>query len=222
MKQNPIKQILSLLTDEYGNREWKLDPDPIAVLIQTILSQNTSDLNSHRAFASLITSFGSWEKILTAGIEQIADSIRFGGLAEVKARYIKQALMEIKHRRGKLSLEFLKRLSVDEARGWLIQIPGVGMKTASCVLLFSLGLSALPVDTHVSRLTRRLGLTDSKIPIDKISKLLESVVPKKDVYVFHVLLIEHGRRVCKAQHPRCSQCILQSICPSYEKLSKLE
>lgn len=222
MKQNRVKQILSLLTGEYGNRRWQLDHDPIAVLIQTILSQNTSDLNSHRAFASLVTSFDNWEKMLNASIDQISHSIRFGGLAEIKGNYIKRTLMEIKRRRGELKLDFLKPLPVNKARNWLLQLPGVGMKTASCVLLFSLGMPALPVDTHISRVTRRLYLIDNKTPIDKAHKLLESLVPKKDVYAFHVLLIEHGRKICKAQRPKCSQCILHSICPSYEELSQLK
>ncbi len=222
MKQHLIRQILNLLTEGYGNREWHLDHDSIAVLVQTILSQNTSDQNSRRAFAALVASFGSWEKILIASIGQIADSIRLGGLAEVKARYIKQALVEIKRRRGQLGLEFLRQLPVDEARDWLMQLPGVGIKTASCVLLFSLGMPALPVDTHIARLARRLGLIDSKTPVDKAHNLLESTVSKKDVYAFHVLLIEHGRKVCKAQRPRCPNCILQNICPSYEELNRLK
>jgi endonuclease-3 len=210
------------LTAEYGNREWRLDHDPIAVLIQTILSQNTSDQNSNRAFTSLASQFTGWDKVATASTSKIEESIRFGGLAKVKAVYIKQALMEIRQRRGKLSLEFLKELTVDKARNWLIRLPGVGMKTASCVLLFSLGMPALPVDTHVSRLSRRLGLISSKEPIDKAHKVLENIVTRNDVYAFHVLLIEHGRKICKAQCPRCSRCVLQNICPSYEELSKCE
>ena len=220
VKQGRIKQILDLLAEEYGKREWRLDPDPLSVLVQTILSQNTSDQNSHRAFASLTTSFTDWEKVTSASISQIADTIRFGGLAEVKARYIKQTLQEIKHRRGELKLDFLKRLPLEQARAWLMQLPGVGLKTASCVLLFSLGMPALPVDTHVSRLARRLGLIDNKISIDRAHELLESIVPQRDVYTFHVLLIEHGRKVCKAQRPLCHQCVLQKICPYYKELNK--
>ena len=220
MIKEQIKQIVNLLTKEYGSREWQHAEEPIAVLVQTILSQNTSDRNSHRAFASLMATFGKWEEVANATTTQIADAIRFGGLAEVKARYIKQTLQEIKHRRGKFKLEFLKQLRKDEARDWLMQLPGVGMKTASCVLLFSLGLPALPVDTHVSRVARRLGLLDSKTSIDRAHTILESIVPKNDVYRLHVLLIEHGRKVCKAQSPRCHKCPLNEICPSYAVFSK--
>lgn len=220
MKQDRIKNILTLLKKEYGNREWQPDDDPISVLVQTILSQNTSDRNSHRAFASIRTSFKDWERIANTSTTKIADTIRLGGLAEVKARYIKNTLQEIKRRRGKLNLEFLKQLSVDAARDWLRQLPGVGMKTASCVLLFSLGMPALPVDTHVFRVAIRLGLLDNKISIIRAHRLLEGIVPPKDVYSFHVLLIEHGRNVCKAQRPQCPSCVLQEICPSYRALSR--
>lgn len=220
MKNARVEQVLNLLTTAYGYREWQLNHDPIAILVQTILSQNTSDRNSHRAFASITTSFSNWEKVTDASISQIADTIRAGGLGEIKARYIKQALEAIRLKRGILELDFLKHLTVDEARDWLVQLPGVGMKTASCVLLFSLRMPALPVDTHVSRVARRLGLIDGKTSIDKAHKLLESIVPQKDIYAFHVLLIEHGRKVCKAQRPQCPHCVLQKICPSYRELSR--
>jgi endonuclease-3 len=217
MKKNTTKQILNLLTEEYGNRRWKLNGDPVAELVRTILSQNTSDHNSHLAFASLKSLFRSWEQVARANLPRISEAIRAGGLAEIKAKYIMQSLKEIKRRHGSLELDFLKQFSIDEARSWLMQLPGVGMKTASCVLLFSLGMPALPVDTHVSRVSRRLGLLDAKSSIDKAHKQLEEIVPKKSVYEFHVLLIEHGRKTCKAQHPLCEKCALQKICPSYEK-----
>lgn len=221
MNKKYVKQILNLLTAAYGNHDWHLDPDPIAVLVQTILSQNTSDRNSHRAFTSLTSLFRKWQDVADAGIDDIAASIRGGGLGEIKSRYIKQALKDIEHRQGKLELDFLKQFPLEEARTWLTRLPGVGMKTASCVLLFSLGIPALPVDTHISRIARRLGLLDSKISIDKAHKVLENIVPKNDIYSFHVLIIEHGRKICKAQHPYCHQCVLQKICPSHEELSKI-
>ncbi len=221
MSNSQIKQIINLLSRTYGHREWQLNHDPVSVLVQTILSQNTSDRNSHRAFASLTASFGNWQDVFNASISEISDSIRPGGLGKIKAKYIKQALEAIRLKRGDLELDFLKQLTVDEARDWLIQLPGVGMKTASCVLLFSLGMPALPVDTHISRVAKRLGLIDSHASADKAHKVLESIVPHNVIYTFHVLLIEHGRKVCKAQRPRCYQCVLQKICPSYEELSKL-
>jgi len=153
-----------------------------------------------------------------ASVGEISHSIKAGGLGEVKARYIKQALEEIRRRQDGFELGFLKKLPVDEARDWLRQLPGVGMKTASCVLLFSLGMPALPVDTHVFRVAKRLELIDSKISAEKAHKLLEGLVPPQDVYQFHVLLIEHGRKICKAQRPRCNECVLRGLCSSYAEL----
>lgn len=213
-----VELILRLLSGEYGKRRWRPRQSPIAVLVQTILSQNTSDRNSGRAFEQLLASFGSWEDMANASVGETSHSIKAGGLGEVKARYIKQALEEIRRRRRGFELDFLKQMSVDEARDWLKQLPGVGMKTASCVLLFSLGMPALPVDTHVFRVARRLRLIDSTVLVEKAHKLLEGLVPPQYVYQFHVLLIEHGRKTCKAQRPRCNECVLRGLCPSYEEL----
>jgi endonuclease-3 len=215
-----VELILRLLSGEYGKRKWQRRQSPIPVLVQTILSQNTSDRNSRRAFEQLLASFGGWEDMANASVGEISHSIKAGGLGEVKARYIKQALEEIRRRQDGFELGFLKKLPVDEARDWMRQLPGVGMKTASCVLLFSLGMPALPVDTHVFRVAKRLGLIDSKISAEKAHKLLEGLVPPQDVYQFHVLLIEHGRKICKAQRPRCNECVLRGLCPSYEELNR--
>ena len=212
-----VQRILKLLSAEYGQISWRRGESPVTVLVQTILSQNTSDRNSRPAFKRLLVSFPGWEEIADAGVAQICEVIKAGGLGTVKAGYIKQALLEIRRRRGGFDLEFLKDLPLDEARDWLRQLPGVGMKTASVVLLFSLGMPALPVDTHVFRVTKRLGLIDSKVSVEKAHKLLEQLVAPVDVYQFHVLLIEHGRRTCKAQRPHCTECVLASLCPSYEK-----
>ncbi|MFC2049969.1 endonuclease III domain-containing protein [Chloroflexota bacterium] len=211
-----IEQTIRLLSAEYGEKRWRRRQSPIEVLVQTILSQNTSDRNSGRAFERLVASFGGWEDMANAGIGEISHSIKAGGLGEVKARYIKQALEEIRRRLDGFELDFLRKLPVDEARDWLRQLPGVGMKTASCVLLFSLGMPALPVDTHVLRVAKRLGLIDSKTSAEKAHKRLEGIVPPQDVYQFHVLLIEHGRKMCKAQRPRCKECVLRELCPSRE------
>lgn len=214
MNKGKIKHIIKLLTVEYGKREWRAGESPIEVLVRTILSQNTSDRNSGRAFEALLASFGDWKAMANASTGEIANSIKIGGLEEVKARYIKQVLAEIQRRQGSLSLDFLKQLPLEEARDWLKQLPGVGTKTASCVLLFSFGASALPVDTHVFRVAKRLGIVDSGASVEKAHQQLEGLVPPEDVYKFHVLVIEHGRKICKAQHPRCHQCVLCQLCPS--------
>jgi endonuclease-3 len=215
MDTGRVKHIKSLLAKEYGNRTWKPRLDPVGELIQTILSQNTSDRNSQRSFDSLRSSFPGWGDIVSAPEEAIADAIKAGGLSQVKAKYIKQSLLEIKQKLHSFDLRFLKGMSVNDAREWLRQLPGVGMKTASCVLLFSLGMPAFPVDTHVLCVTKRLGLIPPEVSADQAHALLEANVPKNDMYEFHMLLIAHGRSVCMAQRPRCTECVLQKICPSY-------
>jgi len=214
-----IKDILPRLISRYGGCPWRRHDSPLAVLILTILSQNTSDVNSHRAYRSLTAAFPSWEEAAAADAGEIAAAIRGGGLGDIKAGHIKAALAEIKRQRGYLELDFLSRLPLDEARDWLKGLPGVGAKTASCVLLFSLGMPALPVDTHVLRVAKRLGLLPPKATAEQAHRTLEKLAPAGDVYPFHMLMIEHGRKVCKAQRPQCSVCALAEICPSRDKFS---
>jgi len=216
MDKVSIEQTLNLLTEQYGERDWQPLDSPLNVLIQTILSQNTSDINSRRAFESLRTVFPSWEAVVAAPASNIAAAIKVGGLGDIKSKRIQQALEEIGQRRGRLELEFLNELPLSEAKDWLRHLPGVGTKTANCVFLFSFGKPALPVDTHIFRVSKRLGLIDSKTSVEKAHLLLEDLVPPDKVYQFHKLVIEHGRKICKAQLPRCLQCRLNAICPSYE------
>ncbi|MDM7998595.1 MAG: endonuclease III [Dehalococcoidia bacterium] len=207
-------EIVRRLRKEYGPRRWRSGQDPVSSLIATVLSQNTSDVNSHRAFAALMERFGSWKSMAAADTAELAETIRAGGLAEIKARRIKQILHEIRAARGSFDLGFLSELSLAEAKSWLRGLPGVGPKTAGCVLLFSLGRPAMPVDTHVYRVARRLGLLDRRVSVEKAHDILERMVPAKDVYEFHILMVEHGRRTCKAQRPRCAVCVLREACPS--------
>jgi endonuclease-3 len=207
-------QVLRLLRREYGPRQWQPGQDPLSSLIATVLSQNTSDVNSHRAFAALVNRFGSWDSVAAADASELAQTIRAGGLADIKARRIKSILHKIEEERGSLDLSFLNEFGLAEAKAWLRRLPGVGPKTAGCVLLFSLGRPAMPVDTHVYRVAKRLGLIDGRASVEKAHEILESLVLPKDVYEFHILLVEHGRRTCKAQRPRCSECALRGVCPS--------
>jgi endonuclease-3 len=209
-----IKEVIELLEQEYGSREWHADRDPIDVLIGTILSQNTSDANSGRAFDSLKASFDSWEAVASAPAEHIAQVIKSGGLFQIKAFRIKQVLEQIEKEQGRISLDSLKSLNMAEAEDYLMHLPGVGHKTASCVLLFSLGKPSLPVDTHVFRVAKRLGLIDSRVSVDKAHSLLQEQVPPSKVYQFHIHMIEHGRRICHARRPRCEECVLREDCPS--------
>ncbi|MBN1691860.1 MAG: endonuclease III [Dehalococcoidia bacterium] len=214
MNKSTIKQIIALLISAYGDRQWHQQLEPVGELILTILSQNTSDTNSRRAYHSLTEKFGNWDQILIAATEDIAAAIRSGGLAEVKSRYIRNTLTALRKETGDFDLSFLKRMPVNEARRWLIKLPGVGMKTASCVLLFSLGMPAFPVDTHVYRVAGRLGLIGRKISPDAAHMEMERLTPADDTYRCHVLLIEHGRKTCRAQRPLCRTCVLSVICPT--------
>ena len=191
-----------------------LEPgDPLGGLISTILSQHTSDSNTDRAFASLLARFGDFEAVRVAAVEDIAAAIRSGGLAEVKAPRIRNVLQEIKRDRGDLNLDFLNWLDLAEARRYLMGLSGVGPKTAACVLLFNCGRPAIPVDTHVHRVSRRLGLIGPKVSAERAHDDLAEIVPADEAYAFHVNLIRHGREQCKALRPRCGTCPIADICP---------
>lgn len=212
-----IEEIIDLLQQEYGPVEWRRDSDPVDVLIKTVLSQNTSDINSDRAFNCLKASFDSWEAVASASVESIARAIQSGGLFRVKAIRIKQLLQKIERDQGRISLDSLRHRTMAEAESYLVHLPGIGYKTARCVLLFSLGMPSLPVDTHVFRVAGRLGLLDGKTSIEKAHVLLQNRIPPSRVYQFHVYMIEHGRRVCRARRPMCDRCVLGDSCPSFQR-----
>jgi endonuclease III len=220
MNKARISRVINLLASAYGNRKWSRRLDPVGELVQTILSQNTSDTNSRRAYKSLIEAFTDWDKIAQAPTEEIAAAIRTGGLADIKAKYIKTSLSALEKEIPDFDISFLRSKGLDEARNWLTRLPGVGMKTASCVLLFSLGMPAFPVDTHVYRVAKRLSLIDGRMSVDSAHLEMERITLKQDVYRCHVLFIEHGRKTCKAQRPLCRICVLRDICPSYELFAK--
>ncbi len=217
MNRPDTGSIIKLLKEAYGPQEFHPHYAPLAELVQTILSQNTSDANSRPAYRALVETFSSWDEVLTADVDRIARPISSGGLAQIKAQRIRQALREIKQRRGKLDLNFLSDMPVTEAREWLKQLPGVGNKTANCVLLFALGKPALPVDTHIFRVAKRLGMVPEKASLDEAHRILEEQVPPEDIFSFHVLMIEHGRKTCSAQRPHCEKCVLKSSCCFYAK-----
>jgi len=209
-----MERVIELLEKEYGKREWHPDGKPLAGLVRTILSQNTSDTNSKRAFDMLMSTFGSWQAVASAPVQEIAHAIRVGGLSRIKAVRIKQIFNVIEKEHGCIGLDFLNSMDVSEAKDYLMRLPGVGEKTANCVLLFSLGKPCLPVDTHVFRVAKRLGLIDARVSINEAHRLLQQQVPPSKVYQFHILMIEHGRKVCHARNPRCDSCILRNDCPS--------
>ncbi|MBI4328378.1 MAG: endonuclease III [Chloroflexi bacterium] len=183
-------------------------------MVFTVLSQHTSDANAFRTYDSLHRRFPTWEDVARADPGEVATAIKSGGLSQIKAPRIIRILQRIQKERGSLDLSFLDAMPLEEARAWLRALPGVGPKTAACVLLFSFGLPALPVDTHVHRVARRLGLVDGKASAERSQEELESLLAPEQVYQFHVDLITHGRQVCKAPRPRCEACVLNDICPS--------
>jgi len=209
-----IREVVDTLAPLYGPPESPRDFDPVSELIYTILSQNTSDRNSVRAYLRLRETFGTWEEVITGDTEQVAEAIRIGGLATLKAPRIKFVLKRIQDLRGSLDLFFLREMAMKEAKAWLTDLPGVGPKTAACVLIFSLGMPALPVDTHVYRVAKRLGLIAAGVNTVQSHDVLEGKVSPSEVLGFHLYLINHGRQVCKSKSPRCQECVLRDRCPS--------
>ena len=202
---------IALLEKEYGIPRPD-EEDPVDLLVKTILSQNTSDANSLPAFAQLKSAFPDYESLLRAPDEAVAQSIRRGGLAEIKAKRIKAALERIKEEQGEICLASLAGMKKELAMDYLLRLPGVGPKTASIVLLFAFGMPFLPVDTHVFRLAQRLGLLEEKTNPEKAQKMLERIVPPNKYISFHLNLIRHGRQVCHARGPRHEKCCLQGCC----------
>lgn len=189
------------------------EPLPIIdQVVATVLSQNTSDVNSGRAFTRLKERFPSWEQVADAPPDEVADAIRPGGLAAVKARRIQEILAEIERREGRIDLDRLRGLGDEEVEAYLTSLPGVGPKTAACVLVFAMGRPAFPVDTHVHRIVTRLGWVPPGTGAAKAQALLTPRVPPEIRHELHVALIVHGRTVCRAIAPRCGECELRDLC----------
>lgn len=204
------------LNTEYGVLEWRSHGDPLDALVQTILSQRTTDVNSDCAFDSLRRAFPTWDDVRTAPVSAIQEAIQPGGLSEMKAPRIKAVLQAIHERAGATNLNFLDAMPTEEAKAYLTSFHGVGPKTMACVLMFSLGRPVLPVDTHVFRVSHRVGLIEKRIGEAKAHDALERLLEPERVYPFHVHLIRHGRRVCVAQRPRCGACVLKERCHFYQ------
>ena len=189
-------------------------------LVATVLSQHTSDVNSERAFAQLKERFPSWEQVADAPEDLVADAIRAGGIANQKARRIKQILIAIEEREGKLDLSRLNECDDAEVESYLRALPGIGPKTAACVLVFSMGRAAFPIDTHVHRMALRLGWIPPGATADRAYDALAPLVPTEIRYDLHVAMITHGRTVCRARQPSCSECVLRDLCPYPEVVAR--
>lgn len=191
--------------------------EPLDGLVLTILSQNTNDKNRDRAFGSLKTRFPSWDRVASASWEEVAESIRSGGIANVKARRILSVLELVRQRFGEYSLKKLTRWSDGETRDYLESIPGVGPKTAACVLLFDLGRPAFPVDTHVARVAKRLGWVPQNTPPAKIQQIMEETVKVDRYLAGHLNIITHGRHICRAIKPLCGDCPISDRCHYHQE-----
>jgi endonuclease-3 len=205
------------LIECYGEPAWQAGQAALDELIQTILSANTNDVNSGRAFAQLKATFGDdWEAVRNAPLAAIKAAIRPAGMYNQKAPHIVAVLEKIRREQGAYTLEHLAEMDVVAAFEYLTSFPGVGHKTASIVLLFCFNRGAFPVDTHVQRISQRLGMSDRRATPIKIKAIWEALLPPENFYALHINLIRHGRQICQARAPRCELCVLQAHCDYYQ------
>ena len=216
IKQRAL-QIHKTLLESFGEPIWRNPLPAIDELVSTILSQNTNDVNRDRAFEALRAKFPTWEAVRDAQEKDVVSAIKPAGLANQKGPRIQQVLHAITEERGSLNLDFLAGLPIEEARSWLTKFNGVGPKTAAIVLCFSLGMPAFPVDTHVYRVTGRIGLRPEKMTVEQAHPHLESVFPPETYYAAHLNIIRLGREVCHARKPNCPQCPVIKLCGYKEK-----
>ena len=216
--QERIAQIRQRLIAAFGEPVWRTPLPPVDELVSTILSQNTNDVNRDAAFESLKAAFPDWESVMTAKESDMVNAVRIAGLANQKGPRIQQALREIAdHTGGKITLDFLRELPLEEARAWLTGMKGVGPKTAAIVLLFAMGIPAFPVDTHIYRVSGRLGIRPANLSVEKTHEYLETRIPEAYFYDLHLNIIRLGREVCGARKWHCARCPLEDLCPFEDK-----
>lgn len=211
LAQRAVK-IHERLLEFYGEPVWRNPLPAIDELVSTILSQNTNDVNRDRGFLALRARFPTWEQVRDAPAEAVIDAIRPAGLANQKGPRIQQVLRSITEERGGLDLSFLADLPVEETRAWLMRFNGVGPKTAAIVLCFSLGKPAFPVDTHIYRVTGRIGLRPERMTVEQAHPHLEALFPPETYYAAHLNLIRLGREICTARKPYCEKCPILQLC----------
>ncbi|HLF85403.1 MAG TPA: endonuclease III [Blastocatellia bacterium] len=211
-----VPYIIQNLKAVYGAPKPQRGLDPLDVLIETILSQSTTNANSDRAFESLKRGFPTWEAARRARVASIEAAIRSGGLAKQKSVRIKELLNEIHKRRGSLDLAFLTTAPLEEAKQFLASFKGVGPKTVACTLLFACNRPLFPLDTHIFRITRRLGLIPERCSDEEAHSLMGEMIPRKRYFETHINLIRHGRRVCRPRDPLCERCCLVDYCEYYK------
>lgn len=207
-----LREIMRRLKQHYGTPEPADRPDPVDSLITTILSQNTNDRNRDIAKKRLDQQFNSFQDILNADLEDLVEAVKPAGLGPTKAKRIQTFLRMLKNERGKFSLDHVRNMDRDQAKNYLRKFPGVGPKTAAVTLCFAFGMPVMPVDTHVYRLSKRLGLIPENVSREQAHEILEREVPDERIYEFHINLIKHGRRICTARNPTCQQSFLADLC----------
>jgi endonuclease-3 len=217
--EKPVRYIIQNLERTYGVPSNERASDPLDMLVRIILSQATSDTNSHRTFAALKKRFPTWDAALRARASTIAATIRSGGLANQKAAVIKGVLRQIKEKHGKIDLSFLHELSPEEAVDYLSQFRGIGPKTIACTLLFACRKEVFPLDTHIFRILRRVGLIPQKCTDARAHEIMNRIVPHGKFYSFHVNLIRHGRTLCRPRDPLCERCPIVEYCDYGQSLS---
>lgn len=211
-EEKPFQYIVQNLESTFGEPKLSRKSDPLAMLVNIILSQATSDSNSRRTFQNLKAAFKNWDAVLAASESEIADAIRLGGLANQKAKVIKDLLVQIKETHKKLSLKFVEKMPDEEARDFLTKFRGVGPKTVACTLLFASHKEVFPLDTHIFRIFKRMGVLPDKISDTNAHKLLDELVPSGKFYSLHVNLIRLGKQICRPREPLCEQCPLIEYC----------
>ncbi len=216
-----LKKIVSVdkkLMEMYGEKRQLKFHDPTEELILTILSQNTNDVNRDRAFRSLKAEFPGWDAMAKARSASIAGAIKVGGLANIKSGRIKKILKQVGERSKDYSISFIKKMTDNDAWEHLLSYEGVGPKTAACVMLFSLGRDFMPVDTHVHRVSKRLGLIPENMNAEKAHDWYREMKPPVSFYSFHLNLIEHGRTLCRPAKPKCQECGLKRQCVYFKRI----
>ena len=207
--------IAARLFEVYGRIDWQRDQSPVDELISCVLSQSTTDTNRDRGFAALKARYGSWADVHHAPPQDVIDTIRSAGLANQKGPRIQGILGRVYAERGAYNIDFLADLPIDAAKTWLESLDGVGPKTAAIVLCFAFGRPAFPVDTHIHRVSRRVGFIPDTMSAEKAHPVMEAIVPPEKYYEFHIQLIQHGRETCQARSPRCERCPLTEYCDYY-------
>ena len=211
LAQRAVK-VHETLIEFYGHPVWRNPLPAIDELVSTILSQNTNDVNRDRGFDALVAKFPTWEQVRDANPDEVIEAVRVAGLANQKGPRIQAVLKAITEERGNLDLSFLKDMSVEDARNWLTKFKGVGPKTAAIVLCFSLDMPAFPVDTHVYRVTGRIGLHPERMSVEQAHPHLESLFPPETYYAGHLNIIRLGREICTARKAMCEKCPLVKLC----------